>query len=323
LYPATLDTLPDIPSPWTAEDGTEIVVGFRSKDGAYTVIPVTVENGDSMSYKENLWGKGRQLDVDSKDFPTLARTGLHSEEELDRTVAITGRPVEEITEDGRPGRSSGAGFMSQDEDIISVLKADNLLVKKLGLTHPQLAKPMFNLWNIVQRHDRRMRFLKRPLPIINRFLYNGRMVPILHAESGKGWQESIFYDDLLGMWQIEIERRPSPQETAFLTEKYSHLDDVRKSELIRKLSYIHTGEMVPFYIMRYGFYEGHTSYRTDPIAIAFIFGLKSIEEIEAAFEGRLYETLTDHFAGDNTSGNCRGGRRRHSQGYDGRSEMIP
>jgi hypothetical protein len=40
-------------------------------------------------------------------------------------------------------------------------------------------------------------------------------------------------------------------------------------------------------------YEGHTSYRVDPIAI--VGGLRSIEEIEAAFPGRLYKTLTGHF----------------------------
>jgi len=41
--------------------------------------------------------------------------------------------------------------------------------------------------------------------------------------------------------------------------------------------------------------EGHTSCRADPIAIAFIFGLKSIEEIESVFNGNLYEALTTHF----------------------------
>jgi hypothetical protein len=53
--------------------------------------------------------------------------------------------------------------------------------------------------------------------------------------------------------------------------------------------------MVPYYIMRYGFYEGHTDYRADPIAIAWIFGLRNIEQIEAAFDGGLYETLTQYF----------------------------
>lgn len=63
----------------------------------------------------------------------------------------------------------------------------------------------------------------------------------------------------------------------------------------QKLKEIHYGEMVPYYIMRYSFYEGHTDYRNDPIAIASIFGLRSLVEIENAFPENIYETLTDHF----------------------------
>jgi hypothetical protein len=294
LYPATLDTCPDIPSPWIAEDGVEIVIGFRNMDSTYTVIPVTVENGDTLNYKNRQFGKGRQLEVDEEDFPTLARTGLHSETELDQTKTITGRPVEEITEDGRPGRSSFVGFMSHEEDIIGVLKHDNDLVKTLGLTHPQLAKPLFNLWNIILSHDRQMRLLNRPLQAINWFYYDGKKIHIIDAGSGHGWQESIFFDGILGMWQLEITRHMNSQEEAFLKKKYSHLSKEQIRELIRKLSYIHTGDMVPYYIMHYGFYEGHTSYRADPIAIAFIFGLRSIEDIEDAFEGELYRILARH-----------------------------
>jgi len=65
--------------------------------------------------------------------------------------------------------------------------------------------------------------------------------------------------------------------------------------LIKKLSGIHFGEMGPYYIMRYGFYEGHSEYRADPIAISFIFGLRSLEEIEQFFTGNLYNSLTGHF----------------------------
>jgi hypothetical protein len=46
--------------------------------------------------------------------------------------------------------------------------------------------------------------------------------------------------------------------------------------------------------MRYGFYEGHTSYRADPVAIAFVFRLKSLEEIDAVYDGKLYIVLTEH-----------------------------
>jgi hypothetical protein len=59
--------------------------------------------------------------------------------------------------------------------------------------------------------------------------------------------------------------------------------------------------MVPFYIMRYGFYEGHVGYRADPIAISLIFGLKSLEEIEKTFEGNLHKALTEHFTRENIS----------------------
>jgi hypothetical protein len=47
--------------------------------------------------------------------------------------------------------------------------------------------------------------------------------------------------------------------------------------------------------MRYGFYEGHTAYRADPVAIAFIFGLRSLEELEKIFPWKLYKILTTHY----------------------------
>jgi hypothetical protein len=53
--------------------------------------------------------------------------------------------------------------------------------------------------------------------------------------------------------------------------------------------------MEPYYIKRYGFYEGHTEYRVDPIAIAATFGLKPMAEIDKAFNGRLDRVLVDHF----------------------------
>jgi hypothetical protein len=67
------------------------------------------------------------------------------------------------------------------------------------------------------------------------------------------------------------------------------------AELEQRITRFHFSEMAPYYIMRYGFYEGHTSYRTDPIAIACIFNLKSLEEIENAFQGNLYKRLITHF----------------------------
>ncbi len=289
LFPHIYDKMPELPSPMMTKNGIEIVLCITN-DMGYTLIPVKVENGQPLNYKNNQWyGKGRQLEVDSSDFPTLATTGLHSETELNQTKSITGKSISEITRIGRPEEYSGAGFMSYDEDIISVLRGDNRLVDKLGMTHTQMAKPLFHVFNVIlavkKDSDRGS---------MNTMLYNENEIR-LRFWGAKGWQESIFNDEILGYWQIEMWRKLTEEEKNFLKKKYPNLKKEQMAELKKKLSYIHTGEMVPYYIMRYGFYEGHTDYRADPIAIAFIFGLKSIAEIDKAFDGNPYKALTTHF----------------------------
>jgi len=297
FFPHTYDQCPELPSPYTMEDGTEIVVAI-TKDNKFTLIPVTVEKGEPLGYREKEWDKIGILEVDAEDFPTLARTGLHSEIELDYTKRITGRSIAEITDSGRPEGSSGAGFMSQEEDIISVLKGDNRLVKKLGLTHPQLAKTLFHVWNIARWISYTSRSVGRSIGGIDYFMYNRRKVRLISA-GGRGWQSSIFNDEILGMYHLEFCIELDEEENAFLGEKYSNLINEQMTDFQKMLSHIHTGEMVPFYIMRYGFYEGHTGYRADPIAISLIFGLKSLEEIEKAFEENLHKALTEHFTKEN------------------------
>jgi len=293
LYPETFSEFPEIPSPLTTNDGMEIVICF-THDNRYCLIPVTHENGKPLDYRNHQWdGKGRQLEIDSLDFPTLAKTGLHSEKELNQTKTITGKSISEITAIGRPNAYSEAGFMSHDENIISVLIGDNRLVNQLGASHPQIVKPLFHIFNLiltVKKDSERGN--------VKGIIYNSRKI-YLKFWGAKGWQESIFNDEILGYWQIEIWRELDQEEKQFIDREYSHLSEDEMTELTDKLSYIHTGEMVPYYIMRYGFYEGHTSYRADPIAIVFIFGLRSIQEIEVFFESNLHKALTNHFIEEN------------------------
>ena len=287
LFPETYDFLPDIPSPLQTDEGFEIVLGYK-KNERYILIPVTQRIGEPWIPEQGLWGIGDQLYVDAEDFPTLARTGLHSTTELDRLKTITGRSISEITEDGRPDRSSGAGFMSGDEDIISVLKGDNSLVQRMGLTHPQMAKPLFHVWNLIGQvgHE-----LAEEYEYV---LYNGKKVHI-RAIRLKPGQLSLFNDGYRGGSDIDIWRDLEKSEEEFIRKNYTHLTDDQIDELFKKLSSMHTGELEPYYIMHYGFYEGHTEYRADPVAIAFIFGLRSLEEIEAAFPGKIFNVLTTPF----------------------------
>ena len=284
LYPKEYTELPDIPSPFKTTDGKEIITAFNKKNN-FTLIPVTIENGDPWIPDKDLWGKGNQLEINSTDFPTLAQTGLHSEIELDSLKSITGRSIDEINKLGAPGGLSRTGFFSENEDILSVLKGDNLLVKKLGLTHPQLAEPLFHVWNLlgIAGHEQ-----------ILSFRYNNYTIS-LKAHRTKPGQLSLFADGFRGGSDIRLSRSLSLKEENFIKQNYSLLDSNQIIELKNKLTTLHTGELEAYYIKRYGFYEGHTEYRVDPIAIAWIFGLKSLQEIDKAFKGELYETLTRHF----------------------------
>lgn len=301
MYPEKLDGRPDVPSPFLAEGGIEVVTA-QLKNDRFALIEVTVENGAPLKYStriDDLFGKDQQLHVDSGDFPTLARTGLHSEPELDGKTMVTGFPVSLITYIGRPGRFSTAGFMAEDEDIITVLKNDNRLVQELGLTHPQTARPLFHVWNIILK-EIELGNWARFWDNISSFFYNGRQVRMT-AESGKGWQVSIFQDEVQGRFNINVQCDLSEDEINFLRDNYPHLTEIQMKELADKLTHVHFSEMAPYYIMYYGFYEGHTEWRADPVSIAFVFGLKSLEKIEKAFHGDLYNVLMNPFTKESFS----------------------
>jgi len=285
LYPETLDFPPDIPSPLTAADGTELAVAITAS-GTYGIVPVTLRMAD------------RQCHADADDFPTLAATGLHSEGELDRTRTITGRAVDEITALARPGRLSTDGFLDAQEDLLSVLRADNRTVMALGLTHPELARPLFHLWNMM-RTDIDLGRWHMPTHRwhnVTAVRSHGRTVSLVAGDT-KGGQLSIFRDGLEGGFWVEITGELSDAERGFLERRYAHLAPHQMDALVRALTRIQTGEIEPHYITWYGFYEGRTAWRTDPAAIAFVFGLRTLEQIETAFPGRLYDVMTSRFAG--------------------------
>ncbi len=286
LYPETLETEPQVPSPLTTADGTELVIATTSA-GRYGIVPVTLK------------AKDRQCEADANDFPTLAGTGLHAEVELDRTRTITGRSVVEIAEFGLAGYLSDDGFLGADEEVVAILKDDNRTVKALGLTHPELARPLFYIWNMmnVDLDLNRWNMAEHRWRNMTTLLSRGRRVR-LNAGDTNGGQLSIFADRIEGSFWIEIDGDLTQREQSFLTQRYAHLDGRQMGALIRALTRIRTGEIQPHYITWYGFYEGRTPWRTPPVALALVFGLRTLEEIEAAFPGRLYELMMTRFAGD-------------------------
>jgi hypothetical protein len=289
LYPKKYNTLPDIASPTKLKNGTEVIISLYVI-GGYSILPVTQEKGEIYSCLYDFNGKGDQVWIDEPDFHSLGKTGLHSEDELNKKTMISGRSIEVINFISRPNRFSHSGFMAEDEDIISVLKGDNRIVKRMGLVHSQMAKPMFHIWNAILANY----FEEKDTATI---YYNSNIVRF-NREWCNGYQESIFHDEIEGRHNIHIWRELSKEEIKYLTVKYNKLTESQLKILIEMLTHLHVSEMTPFYIMRYGFYEGHTSYRADPIAIAFVFGLKSIKDIDVSFNNDLFNILNQHFTGN-------------------------
>jgi hypothetical protein len=289
FYPKTYSENPELASPCVLNNEDETLV-IQTKDNQFAIVPVSVENGEPRDYKKGQWGKGNQLEPGCTDFPTLTKKGLHSEKELLNTQSITGKSVEKITKEGRPGNSSFAGFLAEDEDIISVLEWDNDLVKKLDFTHPDLAKPLFHIFNLILEH--RIHYIGRAriFDDVEYVLYNNNKLNVTWG-GDKGFQTSIFNDGNLGYYWIKISRELTGEELSYLKKNYSELNEAQFHKLVEKLSGFNTGEMVPYYIMRYGFYEGHTGYRADPISISFIFGLLSLPEIDKIFKHELPKSL--------------------------------
>ena len=286
IYPEVNSNRPDLVSPFTTGENQDYIIAI-TKDKSFAIIPVTLSNDRGIC---------KQLIIDTLDFPNLAEYGLHAENELDQIKTITGWPLDTITYLGRPERLSHGGFMAADEDILSVIRADNRIVMKLDLTHPELAKPLFHVLNMIDMDLSldRWNMAKHRWDNISSFYYNGSKV---HTEAydTKGGQRSIFNDSIQGAFHIKLWHEFSNNEISFLKEKYGHLAEEEMEEFKARLSYLNVGEMQPQYIMRYGFYEGHTFWRACPIAISFIFGFKSLHELDDLFEGKLNEVVVRQY----------------------------
>ena len=191
LYPEILGADPGLPSPLRSPEGI-LTVTARLRDGTFALVPALLTEG--------------QRYVHGDDFPELARTGLHHEPALLEKRAITGRAIEEITRLGRPGALSGEGFLAADEEIIAVLVGDNRLVSALGLTHPELAEPLFHVINMMETNIGVV-WRNHSWDDLEGLSYNGRVI-LLTGVGTKGGQRSIFEDGIdtsrCSAWSVSV-----------------------------------------------------------------------------------------------------------------------
>lgn len=280
LYPATTASCPDLPSPLTL-DGREYVT-IELADGTYGVVDVTRSDHPE------------QITPDD-EFPALAATGLHDAAQLAGLTQINGLPLAQIDAAARPGGLSEGGFMAADETVKAVIIGDDRLVQAMGLTHAELAAPLWHIWNLMQTDLAldRWNMAHHRWENVRRMRYNGHWVD-LDAHDTKGGQQSPFADGLDGGFWMVFWRPLSPDEQAALHGRYGGHGPEHWNELVGTLSRVYTGELEAFYITRYGFYEGHTDWRADPIGIARVFGLRTLDQLEATFPGQLDRAVLEH-----------------------------
>jgi hypothetical protein len=281
LYPATTTTCPDLESPLSV-DGREYVV-VELADGSFGLVDVTRSDHPE------------QLQVDH-EFESLAATGLHDQNQLATLTRLNDRPLSEIDSDARPGGLSEDGFIAPDETVAAVIAGDDRLVRAMGLTHADLARPLWHIWNLVQTDLElgRWNMAEHRWDNIRRLKYNGHWIS-LEVHDTKGGQRSPFGDGLEGaFWMVFWRPVPVPEQE-WLHARYGHHGPTAWNELVGRLSRLHIGEMEAFYITRYGFYEGHTDWRVDPLGTAWLFGLRTFDELEAAFPGALDRVVLEHW----------------------------
>ncbi len=245
-------------------EGTK-VLGYRhEKDGMFGgVVAALAMEGKYIRYDltssgRMVSGSGVQLQeivpelTPEQKFTATDPSGFHigsynSYQVIDRMNSLTEKTIEEIESDARPNGLSEAGFLGDRESFKQRLKLDNDYVLGKGFTHQDLAEPLFAVMNILDFIDD-SRF--------NNFTYQGQHYRASY-QSWRGFQESLFYDRLLADRDYKVTNLATGKELKF-------------------------SPLVPYYIARYGFYEGNTSYRVEPAAIIDTFQLrpKHLKSIE-------------------------------------------
>ncbi len=206
-----------------------------------------------------------QSQVEAPNADGFVVGGVNTNETIAQLTQLNGRTIAQIESDSRPGvdaqiaalngryiRStalSDAGFLGSTERLKDVLLADNTFVTSQGLNHQQLVEPLFYAMN----------FLESTGSQSGRFRYKGNLYEASYQQ-WRGIVESPFHDGL----------RPSRDYTVTNLETGASLG---------------FSQAVPYFIQRYGFYEGNTPYRVDPKRILEVFFTKQDDEILQARRG--------------------------------------
>jgi hypothetical protein len=179
----------------------------------------------------------------AKDAKTGFLVGGKNATKLIRKLTeLNGRSIADLEKEMRPGKSSMAGFLGKEENLLDVLAMDNdFVLGKHKLTHQELARHLHIVAAIAHKN-----YKEATQKTGFEFRYHGESYRV-KLTCYRGFQESPFEDNTRASCDAAIENLKNG----------------------KKLGY---SLLVPHMMERYGFYEGKgTPYRVDPAAVLALF----------------------------------------------------
>jgi len=181
--------------------------------------------------------------------------------------AIGNNTLEKLEEKLRPERASRAGFLGQEDFLVSTLLEDRATMKKVGVSYTELAKVIYYLTN-------GWYMKKMKVDQGNDFVYKKQLAVTVYRTMGP--QRCPFDDVGLGWSMILVEKLETYDESQKiikerkdkLKERKDDCSDVILEHLIKTKNNIILTELSPHLIYRHKFFEGKgTPYRMEPAVL--------------------------------------------------------
>lgn len=223
---------------------------------------------------------------------------------LDSLTHLNGVPIATIEARAKPGGWSTGGFIGRDETFLGVLQRDWKTISLLGLTHTEMADHL----RTIRAGARAFYGEQSGVTSYDYTQFPGMkaLVEGMHGASFVHRPQTI---------RVTVETYGGHQEDIFKTGGRMQLNQgvVVDSEWNWCRDFVYqnttTGQKitVPYglfeYIRRYGFYEGTTAYRVDPLQLISVITGERREDIQMFLQMREVEALIPKF-GTQENGNC-------------------
>lgn len=204
--------------------------------------------------------------------------GVNSSDLIRKIQTLNGKSIEDLNRSGKryPNMTP---MLGEGDDLRELLIRDNDYVLSRGLTHQDVAAPLFyvfNLWSFVYKSSS----LGAVKPLS--FRYRGQQFSIDLRSYSLGTVGSLFSDG---------------------TSSRAYDLELTNDQTGRKMRF---SALHPYMISRWGFYEGGKDYRLDPADIISMFslstdspGVQRAAPAQAASTRRLWQTVGRKIFGDN------------------------